>query len=172
MKQHFADLEPILASRPIFILKELGSSQRVFIRIDSECVPFQSSYEVRYEIKDRTDHYFTLLVNRKEKNISINRLKPCFCENQDNVVTEQPKYFATFTPSDSHNKKTIQNKPALIAPTVATTWLGRTVKFPSEFHNFVQCLHKGRNNVVTLYLYKKFFVLGNSQCLFTFGCVR
>ncbi|GFU27999.1 uncharacterized protein NPIL_188311 [Nephila pilipes] len=70
LKQHFANLKPFPASRhskrPIFILKELGSRQRAFVRTDSSRAPFYPPYEGPYEIKDKTDHYITLLVNGKE----------------------------------------------------------------------------------------------------------
>lgn len=76
--------EPKHHNKPvIFINKNLESCSHVWIRQDGNKRPLQPKYKGPYLILDRRKKVFTLLIDGKHQNISIDRLKPAFILNHE-----------------------------------------------------------------------------------------
>ena len=52
------------------------ASGRVYVRVDAVKPPLHPRYSGPYDVLNRTDKFFTLHMNNKCKNVSIDRLKP------------------------------------------------------------------------------------------------
>lgn len=59
-----------------FIFKELDSCTHVMVRTDMIKKPLQQPYKGPFEVVRRQSKFFTIQINNKHKNISIDRLKP------------------------------------------------------------------------------------------------
>ena len=69
------------SDKKIFVFKELKNCTHVFIRTDAVKKPFQAPYEGPYLVIERKDKTFVVQVNNTRKEISLNRLKPAFMED-------------------------------------------------------------------------------------------
>lgn len=79
-----------------FVFKDLKDSSHVFVRTDSVRKPLVPPYSGPHLILERHPKFMKLMMNGKEKMISIDRIKPAFLENnlEENII----------------NNKTIQRK--------------------------------------------------------------
>lgn len=66
-----------------FIHKDLEKSSLVFVRNDKIKTTLIPPYEGPYEVFERNEKYFTIIVKGKNTKISIDRLKPAIYENED-----------------------------------------------------------------------------------------
>ncbi|XP_059046725.1 uncharacterized protein LOC131842210 [Achroia grisella] len=82
LRQFAAKLQPSPATHHkkdrIFIYKDLASSSHVFLRDDSVRGALQPPYSGPYEVLERGDKIFKLLVKGKPVTVSIDRLKPAY----------------------------------------------------------------------------------------------
>ena len=62
------------------ISKELYSSEYVFVKRLAHAPPLSSQYLGPYKVLERNVNTFKIRVGDKDDLISVNRLKPCFCE--------------------------------------------------------------------------------------------
>ncbi|XP_076384338.1 uncharacterized protein LOC143262641 [Megalopta genalis] len=62
--------------KSIFVHKDLGTTEYVFLRHDAVKSPLQSPYDGPYKVLKRGDKNFTIRVGSQEKTVSIDRLKP------------------------------------------------------------------------------------------------
>lgn len=106
----------------VFIHPELKHSKFVFIRCDRVKTPLQSSYEGPYLILEKQDKFFKLRVNNNDKNISIDRLKPAYVQNEDTETNQSP-IISTNIP------ESFSEPPAQ----PIRTRRGRTVTFPQRY---------------------------------------
>lgn len=67
----------------IFVHPDLSTCERVYVRVDRVRQPLEQPYEGPYRVVKRTKKYFTLLMNGKEDSVCIDRLKPAYCENNN-----------------------------------------------------------------------------------------
>lgn len=88
-------LQPTPTSRhsktDVFIAKGLMESSHVFVRQDMVRRPLQQPYEGPFQVIKRDPKYFKLSIKGKEKNVSINRLKPAFFLNTEDIPTAVPQ---------------------------------------------------------------------------------
>lgn len=72
------------AKPSVFLHRDLKSCSQVFIRVDAAKRALQQPYEGPYEVLERGEKYFDVLVAGKRQRISIDRIKPAYtCD--DNV---------------------------------------------------------------------------------------
>ena len=62
----------------IFIHPDLGTSKRVYVRIDRVREPLEQPYEGPYTVLKRKKSFFVLDIKGKKDSVSINRLKPAY----------------------------------------------------------------------------------------------
>lgn len=63
-----------------FIQRGLDQCKQVFIRNDTVRIPLQQPYDGPFEIIKRYDKFYKVLVNGKQKNVTIDRLKAAFID--------------------------------------------------------------------------------------------
>ncbi|RWR99061.1 hypothetical protein B4U79_05687, partial [Dinothrombium tinctorium] len=92
------------SSCKIFLPKELRSCSHVFIRDDKVKSPLQNAYLGPYKVESRTEKNFVLRINNRRSNISIDRLKPAFIEND--IKSHEFTHYAqnTQSPNKENNK--------------------------------------------------------------------
>ncbi|XP_015185820.1 PREDICTED: uncharacterized protein LOC107071375 [Polistes dominula] len=76
----------------VFILKDLNTCTHVWLRCDHVKAPLEVPYQGPYKVIDRiSDKLYKILVEGEEKNVSIERLKPCYINKTDldNVEDQQ-----------------------------------------------------------------------------------
>lgn len=85
LRKKIADLRPTSGSNhsvnKIFIFKDMKNSSHVFVRLDGIKKPLTAPYAGPYKVIKRYDKFFKISMDNKEKNISIDRLKPAIIEN-------------------------------------------------------------------------------------------
>ena len=82
------------SSKKPFICKALLNSVYVFVRIDAVRPALKPPYDGPYKVINKNDKFYTIEINKKNVNISIDRLKPAFMEAtpEDGVeVSLQPQ---------------------------------------------------------------------------------
>ncbi|XP_015120395.1 uncharacterized protein LOC107043409, partial [Diachasma alloeum] len=90
-----------------FILKDLYKCSHVFLRVDAVERPLDRPYAGPHEVINRVDdRVFIVKINKIDKAISVDRLKPAFIAKTD---SEQ-------TPEREQQQQTPQPSPAIAAP--------------------------------------------------------
>lgn len=122
-KQNMKNIRPATVNhhssdRKYFIQKDLATAQNVFVRNDAVHTPLQSPYDGPFNVLSRNDKFFKVNINGKNINISVDRLKAAFVDNDE--TTEIAPSTATTT-TNTHNSGE-QAK-------YSTTRSGRRVKF-------------------------------------------
>lgn len=84
IRNHFANFRSNIShhtklNKP-FIPKHLEAYQYVFVRQDSNKCGLCSPYLGSFEVLDKNQKYFKHQINNKPKNVSIDRIKPAFVE--------------------------------------------------------------------------------------------
>lgn len=142
LKTHFQNLQPVPATnnsteRP-FMFKDLRSCSQVFVRTDAVKKSLQSPYEGPFEVTNRSEKYFTLMIRNRQVNISLNRIKPAYVETHSTAETDQTQQTQTDQSGLTAAKGTIKKvRFTLVNPSVpdtVKTRSGRTVKTPSRYH--------------------------------------
>ncbi|XP_045453892.1 uncharacterized protein K02A2.6-like [Melitaea cinxia] len=117
------------SKQSIFIHKDLRNCSHVFVRVDAIKKPLQPPYEGPYRVIKRTEKVYTIQLQNRETNISIDRLKPAYLlqENIPNDTSLQNSTSPQNTSDKPHGSVTSQ-------PTAnnnkVTTRAGRSVKLP------------------------------------------
>lgn len=81
---------PVPSSRPCYVPASLAEADHVFVRHDRHTRPLERPYAGPYPVLKKSQKYFTILINGKTDNVSIDRLKTAYCENpqsEKNIVT-------------------------------------------------------------------------------------
>ncbi|XP_076545228.1 uncharacterized protein LOC143305445 [Osmia lignaria lignaria] len=99
-RQHIRQVKP----RPIshhgkpnsFVHKSLHSCSHVFVRVDTVRKSLEPPYEGPFEVLERiTDHVFRIRYKDRDINVSVERLKPAFCESTlDDTTKSKSKTYA------------------------------------------------------------------------------
>lgn len=79
------------SSNKIYINNQLKTCQYVFLRYDAVKKPLQPPYTGPHKVVSRNGKIFKILVEGKEKVVSIDRLKPCILSNEFNNQGQNPK---------------------------------------------------------------------------------
>ena len=146
LQKHFKSIQPSpprLTQRNSNISPGLSTATHVFVRHDAVRKPLQPPYDGPYLVVKRTDKHFTIKVNSRNENISINRLKPAHLDQQQELSTEL---------SPTNNSPHSQSPPTPPPPppppsstptTTRTTRSGRHVHFPHYLSRSVSGATRG-----------------------------
>lgn len=102
LKQKMNTLSPIPpknSKQIIYMPNDLKSSSHVFVRVDKVRTGLQPPYEGPFKIIERYKKFYKLDYKNKEKNVSIDRLKPAFIDNSystDGPITRNLNKSVTF----------------------------------------------------------------------------
>lgn len=102
----------------IFIHPKLPTAKFVLVRTDAHKTPLQAPYTGPFEVNKHGDKFFNVNINGKNKNISIDRLKPAFVEAHTETTT-----------AESSTQQVPMAMPSL-QPTITRS--GRKVKLPDR----------------------------------------
>ena len=103
-----------------YVPSTLSSTLYVYIRVDGYRHPLQRPYNGPFRIISTSDKYFTLDINGRLDNVSIDRLKPAFVGNNFPTSLNSP---GSYQPTSvSH-------------PTTVTIKYGRTIRPPKHLTN-------------------------------------
>lgn len=90
-RDHMLNLKPLVtgchSNKKSYVDEQLKTCEYVFVRCDAVKKPLQSPYNGPYKVISRTDKFFKLLINGKEKVVSIDRLKP-FLQFKNSSIEE------------------------------------------------------------------------------------
>ena len=115
-----------------FIHPSLSTSTHVFVRRDSVKRPLQRPYDGPYKILHRTDKYFTIDLQGRRDNVSIDRLKPAYFESPNPMSfphNSSPTHFPTALPASNSNRS---ESDSAGSDTNNHTRIGRRVRFPND----------------------------------------
>lgn len=145
LKKQMAAIKPVQASNHAkekpFVHNNMSESTHVFVRQDLVKPALSTPYEGPFKVLKRNNKYFTVEIKQKPVNISIDRLKPAFLDNEQELSSESIKSrnskkgpeFSKSNQQEKCNKRTAEEESS--NPTVSdrTTKSGRTVRFPDRY---------------------------------------
>ncbi|GFT75080.1 transposon Tf2-6 polyprotein [Nephila pilipes] len=70
----------------MFVPTDLKSCSHVFLRVDSLQPSLSQNYTGPHEVVHHTDKVFTILINRKKKTVSIDRVRPAYVWDDTNDI--------------------------------------------------------------------------------------
>ena len=115
-----AELKPVKSparsNQKIFVHKDLKLCSQVFVRIDRVKKSLEPPYEGPFPVASRNDKYFAIKMRGREVNISIDRLKPAYLLQSEEV----PDVPVEQVPTESKNAE-------------RTSRFGRKIKYPVRF---------------------------------------
>ncbi|GFX37953.1 integrase catalytic domain-containing protein [Trichonephila clavipes] len=122
--------------RPVFIHPGLLEATHVFLRRDMLRRPLQQPYDGPFKDLQRKDKVFFLDINGKRVSVSIDRCKPAFFLNTEDLQLPQTKNEtpATVEPNaTASTPATVESDPTASTPTQPSTRSGRKVHLPSRY---------------------------------------
>ncbi|XP_063545738.1 uncharacterized protein LOC134753730 [Cydia strobilella] len=99
----------------VFVHKDLATSTHVFLRNDAVRKPLQPTYTGPYQVIERGDKFFKILLKGKPNNVSIDRLKPAYMLGEPDLSPAPNQQLAAPPPAKAERR----------------TRSGRVVRFPS-----------------------------------------
>lgn len=81
--------------RKTFLFKDLTTCLHVFIKVDSTKRPFQPPYERPFQVLERNDKVFKVIIKGQPATVSIERVKSAHLEN---TITEEATGFSSQKP--------------------------------------------------------------------------
>ncbi|GIY32064.1 hypothetical protein CDAR_411481 [Caerostris darwini] len=131
-----ADLKPYQSKnkckQKIFIPKDLYTCSHVFLRIDRVKKPLEPPYEGPYLVLQRSPKNFLLSIKNKQVNISVDRLKPAYVLQPNELLNPTSSNDHTSVPSEQTFIPSQQ-----VAQPNTTTRCGRQVKLPVRFNDII-----------------------------------
>ena len=120
-------------TRKTFIFKELSSSPFVFVRHDAIRTPLQPTYDGPFEVAERAEKFYTLLIKGQRVKISIDRLKPAFLLQDETTLNKNEVENETIYNHDDIKDQQLQEQQRREEePTRFNTRTGRKVRFPDR----------------------------------------
>ncbi|GFU91653.1 5'-nucleotidase domain-containing protein 3 [Trichonephila clavipes] len=136
--------------RPVFIHPGLLEATHVFLRRDMLRRPLQQPYDGPFKVLQRKDKVFFLDINGKRVSVSIDRCKPAFFLNTEDLQLPQTKNEtpATVEPNaTASTPATVESDPTASTPTQPSTRSGRKVHLPTS-----ERIEQQHNDVISLTL--------------------
>ncbi|GFY01933.1 integrase catalytic domain-containing protein [Trichonephila clavipes] len=140
LKSHMQSLHPKPpkhhSKRPVFIHPGLLEATHVFLRRDMLRRPLQQPYDGPFKVLQRKDKVFFLDINGKRVSVSIDRCKPAFFLNTEDLQLPQTKNEtpATVEPNaTASTPATVESDPTASTPTQPSTRSGRKVHLPTRY---------------------------------------
>ncbi|GFT57741.1 transposon Tf2-6 polyprotein [Trichonephila clavipes] len=140
LKSHMQSLHPKPpkhhGKRPVFIHLGLLEATHVFLRRDMLRRPLQQPYDGPFKVLQRKDKVFFLDINGKRVSVSIDRCKPAFFLNTEDLQLPQTKNEtpATVEPNaTASTPATVESDPTASTPTQPSTRSGRKVHLPTRY---------------------------------------
>ncbi|GFV95131.1 retrovirus-related Pol polyprotein from transposon opus [Trichonephila clavipes] len=121
---------------PVFIHPGLLEATHVFLRRDMLRRPLQQPYDGPFKVLQRKDKVFFLDINGKRLSVSIDRCKPAFFFNTEDLQLPQTKNEtpATVEPNaTASTPATVESDPTASTPTQPSTRSGRKVHLPTRY---------------------------------------
>ncbi|KAF8777915.1 hypothetical protein HNY73_014695 [Argiope bruennichi] len=126
-----------------FVFKDLRTCSHVFVRTDSSRRSLQQPYHGPYKVERRTDKVFTLKINQKEVNVSVDRIKSYFSDNstKPDLISKIPATVKKNSVAVSHTanseipstKQVIGDKRVRFVSPKLVTKSGRPVHIPFRY---------------------------------------
>ncbi|GFW86883.1 hypothetical protein TNCV_2810381 [Trichonephila clavipes] len=128
LKSHMQSLHPKPpkhhGKRPVFIHPGLLEATHVFLRLDMLRRPLQQPYDGPFKVLQRKDKVFFLHINGKRVSVSIDRCKPAFFFNTEDLQLPQTK---------NETPATVEPNATASTPTQPSTRSGRKVHLPIRY---------------------------------------
>ncbi|GFW60400.1 integrase catalytic domain-containing protein [Trichonephila clavipes] len=139
-KSHMQSLHPKPlkhhGKRPVFIHPGLLEATHVFLRRDMLRRPLQQPYDGPFKVLQRKDKVFFLDINGKRVSVSIDRCKPAFFLNTEDLQLPQTKNETPATVelnATAPISATVEHDPTASTPTQPSTRSGRKVLLPTRY---------------------------------------
>ena len=120
-----------------YVNSDLSSSSHVFIRQDAVKKPLEPPYRGPFPVLHRTNKFFSINIDGKHENVSIDRLKPAYLEKDCTFspVLSDPKPPVKASSSPPTGPSPPTPAPAATTPEPRKTRSGRHVRWPARFVN-------------------------------------
>lgn len=116
--------------------RDLFSCSHVFVRVDSVRKPLQQPYKGPYKVLKRKDRFFTLDIDGKRDQISIDRLKVAYVENQESLeesLSKSKSIVKGRIPSSVEKSAVQSSRTSTPTAPIRKTRSGRHVRFPERY---------------------------------------
>lgn len=128
-------IPPRSHTRSSYLPPTLSSASHVLVRHDAVRTSLQQPYDGPYKVIKRSYKYYTLRINNKDINISIDRLKPAFIDKELQIPDDSPiQSPPTQSPSPSSSSSS-SSSPSMV-PTGKTTRSGCRVHWPKHLATY------------------------------------
>ncbi|GFU15628.1 integrase catalytic domain-containing protein [Trichonephila clavipes] len=128
--------------RPVFIHPGLLEATHVFLRRDMLRRPPQQPFDGPFKVLQRKDKVFFLDINGKRVSVSIDRCKPAFFLNTEDLQLPETKNetpstvepnATSATVEPNATSATVEHDPTASTPTQPSTRSGRKVHLPTRY---------------------------------------
>lgn len=151
LRKYMAQLRPIPTSRhgqrSTFMFKELSSCSHVFLRDDSVRTSLKPPYTGPFKVVSRGDKTITITIGARNVNVSLDRVKPAYCMDDEPPLRSSANRVPVATPASlavpcipialqpppGGPAKPVVIPPAPKPTPVVTTRSGRKVRFKTPF---------------------------------------
>lgn len=123
-----------------FLQKELKQCTQVFVRNDTVRAPLQHPYDGPFEVIKKQDKTFTIIVNGKPKQVTIDRIKAAFTEENSN----SDKSTSPSTPTENETQPSTNHQNNSAKSPKKTTPAENTTSTKEQCHNQGTTTRSGR----------------------------